>query len=98
MSSEFPTAPVFTYSRNKRGIIVRSDGALIPEHDPNNAAFKFYKAWEAKGGKLEAYKPAEAETKFETEQEAIRTRNVKLAEDHRHAEEELKTHQMARLK
>jgi hypothetical protein len=42
----------YTYSRSPQGIIKRNeDGALIPEHEPDNVATKLYLAWLAKGNK-----------------------------------------------
>lgn len=42
----------YTYSRDKRGIVVRSDGALIPENDSANPATILFREWLADGNAL----------------------------------------------
>lgn len=49
--------PDFTYRRNERGIVVRSDGVLIPEHDPENISFKLLQEWLAEGNELNPEPP-----------------------------------------
>ena len=37
--------PHYTYERNDQGIVQRSDGALVPEHEPDNPVTKIYQDW-----------------------------------------------------
>ena len=66
----------FTYSKRKDGVIVRSDGALIPEHQKDNITTKLYLEWLKGGGKLGEYRPTKEEADWERGQESIRKANA----------------------
>lgn len=42
---------MYTYIRDERNVLVRSDGCAIPEFDPNNVGYKIYLEWLKLGNK-----------------------------------------------
>ena len=72
----------FSYSKRKDGVIVRSDGVMIPLHEPDNICTQHYQEWVKGGGKHGEHKPTKAEAEFERGQEATREKIRALIKEH----------------